>query len=68
MKKIILAGVTTLLFVGAIAFAYNNNSKDISTCPNRPGCICKKESTVKATTTPTTKEICPNRPGCIYKK
>ena len=67
MRKFILAGVTLLLFVGAIAFAYSN-SNDSSICPNRPGCICTKETAEKNCKAEGTKETCPNRPGCICTK
>ena len=71
-KKIGFSIVAILMIAGAVVFANSNSTKKADNiCPDRPGCICSKQTTTQVVAKPiaTTekKDNCPNTPNCICK-
>lgn len=68
-KKIGLSILAVLMIAGAVVFANSNSTKhNANNCPDRPGCICSKQTTAqvaKPVATTEKKDVCPNKPGCI---
>lgn len=71
-KKIGIGIVAVFMIASAFVFANNGTTKQADNiCPDRPDCICSKQTTTQVVAKPTAttekKDNCPNTPNCICK-